>query len=107
MRSKWPRPDSRRCNGLCSAARVRAGLPVNSHRTGPPIMSEGNPVHVAVGLLMQSDQQVLLNSRPVDKPWAYWWELPGGTNEAGESPPRAVAHDLQEELKIVMAAAHS
>lgn len=70
-------------------------------------MSEGNPVHVAVGLLMQSDQQVLLTSRPVDKPWAYWWELPGGKIEAGESPQQALARELQEELNILIDPAHS
>lgn len=70
-------------------------------------MSEGSPVHVAVGLLIRPDQHVLLASRPEDKPWAYWWELPGGKIEAGESPQQALARELQEELNILIDPAHS
>jgi 8-oxo-dGTP diphosphatase len=55
---------------------------------------------VAVGVLMTPDQQVLLASRPEGKPYAGWWEFPGGKLEAGETVAQALARELHEELHI-------
>jgi len=57
-------------------------------------------VDVAVGVLVRSDGCVLLGNRPEGKPWAGWWELPGGKLEPGESVLAALARELHEELGI-------
>ncbi|HLS16927.1 MAG TPA: Nudix family hydrolase [Paenalcaligenes sp.] len=58
------------------------------------------PVRVAVGILQREDGQILLASRPTDKPWPHWWELPGGKIEPTETPLAAVERELYEELGI-------
>ena len=57
-------------------------------------------VAVAVGVLLRADGSFLLASRPVGKPWAGYWEFPGGKLEAGESVEQALARELHEELGI-------
>ncbi len=57
-------------------------------------------IRVAAGLILRPDGQLLLAQRPSDKPWAGWWELPGGKIEAGESTLQALARELDEELGI-------
>ncbi|MFW7342184.1 Nudix family hydrolase [Pollutimonas sp. H1-120] len=57
-------------------------------------------IRVAAGLILRPDGQLLLAQRPSDKPWAGWWELPGGKIEAGESTLEALARELDEELGI-------
>lgn len=59
-------------------------------------------VEVAVGVLMQSDGSFLLTSRPVGKPYAGYWEFPGGKVEAGESIEEALHRELNEELGLTM-----
>jgi 8-oxo-dGTP diphosphatase len=57
--------------------------------------------HVAVAILKNKKGEFLLASRPEDKPWAGWWEFPGGKIEAGESPKQALVRELYEEVGIV------
>ncbi|WP_019429757.1 NUDIX domain-containing protein [Limnohabitans sp. Rim47] len=59
-------------------------------------------VDVAVGVLMQTDGQFLLTSRPDGKVYAGYWEFPGGKLEAGESVEQALRRELQEELGITI-----
>ncbi len=59
-------------------------------------------VEVAVGVLMQADGSFLLTSRPVGKPYAGYWEFPGGKLEAGESIEEALSRELNEELGLTM-----
>lgn len=61
--------------------------------------------HVAAGVLLRSDGQFLLGSRPEGKPYAGWWEFPGGKLEAGESAHEALVRELQEEMGILVQAA--
>ena len=61
---------------------------------------------VAVGILRRDDGSVLLAQRPVGKPYAGYWEFPGGKIEAGESASEALARELQEELGIVVEDSH-
>ena len=61
--------------------------------------------HVAVAIIQKnaslfSSGEFLLASRPVNKPWAGWWEFPGGKIEANETPEHALSRELQEELGI-------
>jgi 8-oxo-dGTP diphosphatase len=57
-------------------------------------------VDVAVGVLIRDDGAVLLGDRPADKPWAGWWELPGGKIEPGETVLEALRRELAEEIGI-------
>jgi 8-oxo-dGTP diphosphatase len=61
---------------------------------------------VAVGVLVASDGQFLLTSRPEGKVYAGYWEFPGGKVEPGESIEQALARELHEELGIHIGAAH-
>ena len=56
--------------------------------------------HAAVGVIQREDGSVLLAERPVGKPWAGYWEFPGGKVEEGETPQQALNRELQEELGI-------
>jgi 8-oxo-dGTP diphosphatase len=58
------------------------------------------PTEVAVGVLFNNQGHVLFAQRPEGKPYAGWWEFPGGKIEAGESVEAALARELQEELGI-------
>ena len=57
-------------------------------------------VDVAVGVLIQADGAFLLTSRPAGKPYAGYWEFPGGKLEAAETVEQALQRELQEELGI-------
>jgi 8-oxo-dGTP diphosphatase len=57
-------------------------------------------VEVAVGVLIRADDAFLLTSRPSGKPYAGYWEFPGGKLEIGESVEQALRRELQEELGI-------
>ena len=57
-------------------------------------------VQVAVGVLIREDGAFLLTSRPSGKPYAGYWEFPGGKVEPGESTLAALCRELQEELGI-------
>jgi 8-oxo-dGTP diphosphatase len=67
-----------------------------------PSMTEPTkpPTEVAVGLIFNTHGQVLFAQRPAGKPYAGWWEFPGGKIEAGESVQAALARELQEELGL-------
>jgi len=56
--------------------------------------------HVAVAILLKANGEFLLASRPQGKPWAGWWEFPGGKIEANETPEYALVRELKEELGI-------
>jgi len=55
---------------------------------------------VAVGVLARADGYVLLADRPAGKPYAGYWEFPGGKIELGEDVAVALARELHEELGI-------
>jgi len=59
-------------------------------------------IRVSAGLLLRSDGQLLLGQRPQGKPWAGWWELPGGKLDAGETVLQALTRELREELGITV-----
>jgi 8-oxo-dGTP diphosphatase len=63
------------------------------------------PVDVAVGVLIDSDGNFLLTSRPPGKVYAGYWEFPGGKVEPGETVEQALKRELHEELGITIAAA--
>uniref|UniRef100_UPI00135A5338 NUDIX domain-containing protein n=1 Tax=Rhizobium sp. 18055 TaxID=2681403 RepID=UPI00135A5338 len=53
---------------------------------------------VAVGILFRGDGAMLLSTRPAGKPYAGYWEFPGGKLEAGETVEQALRRELIEEL---------
>lgn len=57
-------------------------------------------VDVAVGILINSDDQFLLTSRPPGKVYEGHWEFPGGKLEAGETVAQALTRELHEELGL-------
>lgn len=69
-------------------------------------MTEKKFTEVAVGILIRADGAVLFTSRPLGKPYAGYWEFPGGKLEAGEGITQALARELEEELGIHITQAH-
>ena len=61
-----------------------------------------NITHAAVGVIQRADGMVLLGERPAGKPWAGWWEFPGGKIEDGETAEHALKRELHEELGITV-----
>ena len=60
---------------------------------------------VAVGILIRADDALLLSTRPEGKPYAGYWEFPGGKIEGGETVEEALRRELHEELGITIAGA--
>jgi 8-oxo-dGTP diphosphatase len=63
---------------------------------------KGDVVRVAAAVLLRADGAVLLAQRPAGKPYAGYWEFPGGKLEPGETPAEALTRELREELGIVI-----
>ncbi len=59
-------------------------------------------IDVAVGMLRRVDGAVLMASRPIGKPYAGYWEFPGGKCEAGEDAVQALRRELLEELGLTV-----
>lgn len=57
-------------------------------------------VEVAVGVLLKKNEGILLAQRPEGKPYAGYWEFPGGKIEAGETLFEALKRELSEEIDI-------
>lgn len=64
-------------------------------------------IHVIVGILANSEGKLLITQRPPDKPYAGYWEFPGGKVELDEDPRAALARELKEELGINVLVAES
>lgn len=63
-------------------------------------MSERKLVDVAAAVIVHEDGKFLLAQRPEGKPYAGYWEFPGGKVEPGESVYDALVREIQEELGI-------
>jgi 8-oxo-dGTP diphosphatase len=59
-------------------------------------------VRVAAAVILRRGGQVLLAQRPPGKPYAGYWEFPGGKLEEGETPRHALDRELHEELGITV-----
>lgn len=60
------------------------------------------PVHVAVGVILDSDNNILIARRAPEAHQGGLWEFPGGKVEPGETVIEALARELREELDIVI-----
>lgn len=69
------------------------------HQTAPEARKH---TEVAVGILLRGDGEMLLSTRPQGKPYAGYWEFPGGKLEAGETVEQALRRELTEELGITI-----
>ncbi len=66
-------------------------------------MSEARKItDVAVAVFIRPDGSFLLSSRPEGKPYAGYWEFPGGKIEPGETVFDALRRELIEELNVVI-----
>lgn len=59
-------------------------------------------VDVAVGILINAQNQFLLTSRPPGKVYEAYWEFPGGKLEAHETIEQALTRELEEELGLTI-----
>jgi 8-oxo-dGTP diphosphatase len=57
-------------------------------------------IPVAAAVISRADGRVLLAQRPPGKPFAGYWEFPGGKLEPGENPRDALTRELAEELGL-------
>ena len=55
---------------------------------------------VAAGILLGPEGRYLLGQRPAGKPYAGYWEVPGGKVEKGETVFQALKSELKEDLGI-------
>jgi 8-oxo-dGTP diphosphatase len=79
---------------MSAESRASAGRPPVAHRPSPP------RTEVAAAVLTRADGSFLLGERPAGKPYAGYWEFPGGKIERGEPALAALARELREELGI-------
>jgi len=66
----------------------------------------GRRIEVAAAVILREDGRFLLAQRPPGKPYAGYWEFPGGKVEDGESAYAALCRELHEELGIDVDAAY-
>lgn len=59
-------------------------------------------VHVAVGVVLDEDGNVLITRRAIESHQGGLWEFPGGKVEADETLAGALARELREELGIII-----
>ena len=57
-------------------------------------------VEAAAAVILKPDGSFLLGRRPEGKPYAGYWEFPGGKIEPGETAAQALVRELHEELGI-------
>jgi 8-oxo-dGTP diphosphatase len=57
---------------------------------------------VAVGILIRSNGDFLMTTRPVGKAYAGYWEFPGGKLEAKETVEEALRRELIEEIGVTI-----
>ena len=64
-------------------------------------------IHVAVGIIYNLQQQILIAKRAEHKHQGGCWEFPGGKVETGETVRQALDRELEEELGIEVVTASS
>lgn len=62
-------------------------------------------LQIAIGIIINSDDQFLIARRPDHVPGGGFWEFPGGKIEADETPYQALCREMEEELGIIVESA--
>lgn len=62
-------------------------------------------IHVAVGVIKNSEDKFLVAERPVGKPLSGLWEFPGGKIHDNETILQALGRELKEEIGIIVISA--
>lgn len=57
-------------------------------------------IKVAVAIIVDSKQQVLITQRPLNTSHGGHWEFPGGKLEANELPQHALVREIREEIGL-------
>ena len=65
-----------------------------------PNTAPDSAVHVAVGVIVDTEKRILISRRPDHTHLGGLWEFPGGKVEAGESLTQALDRELFEELGL-------
>ena len=67
-------------------------------------MKSGAPslIHVVAGVVIDSQERVLIAQRPAGKHLAGGWEFPGGKLQPGEERRTGLARELLEEIGIAI-----
>ncbi len=63
-------------------------------------MKNNSIIDVAVAIIIDSENKILVNQRTSDREHAGQWEFPGGKFEKGESINQALIRECKEELGI-------
>jgi 8-oxo-dGTP diphosphatase len=71
---------------------------ITSHKTTRKVQM--TTLHVAVGIIYNQQQQILVAKRPEHTDQGGLWEFPGGKIEIGETVRQALVRELQEEIGI-------
>jgi len=74
--------------------------------TSTDTQSPDKIVDVAVAVILRPDGSFLLARRPEGKPYAGYWEFPGGKVEPGEDAYAALVREIREELGLEVERAH-
>lgn len=72
-------------------------------------MTRLNPdktIHVAVGVIINTSEQILLAKRPLKLHQGGKWEFPGGKVELNETTSEALIRELKEEVNLDVSASH-
>jgi len=59
-------------------------------------------LNVAVGIIVNPQNELLIAQRPANKPHGLCWEFPGGKVEAEETTYQALCRELKEEIGITV-----
>jgi 8-oxo-dGTP diphosphatase len=63
-------------------------------------MGKVNSIRVVCAIMLNEDAEVLIARRKEGRVRAGFWEFPGGKIHANESPERAIAREINEEMSI-------
>ena len=69
--------------------------------------AELKKLNVVAGILVESDERVLIAERLGDGPFHGMWEFPGGKIRQGEAAAAALRRELSEEIGVDAHAGHS